>query len=90
MIEEDIADHARVVAVIRNQHATKRSDLEVRVGEGINASVLHDSLANAGREPVAQPPFDEIARQIADERLGVIAREKQMRKIVHARLRYAA
>ena len=67
MIEKNIGDHARVMAMIRNQHATKRGHVRMRVGECVDAPVLHDSLANAGSELIVQRSFDEIAGEIADQ-----------------------
>lgn len=83
MIEEDVADHARVVAVIGNEHATERGDVWMGVREGVDSTVLRDSFANAGREPIVQRPFDEIAGEIADERFRRVAGKEQVCEVVH-------
>ena len=53
--------------MIGNQHAAKCRNVRMRVGECVDAPVLHDSLANAGSELIAQRSFDEIAGEIADQ-----------------------
>ena len=79
------------MSMVWNEHAAKRRDLRMRVGERIDMAVLHDARSNAGRERVfAQGSFHEIAREIADERFRIVAGQKQMREVVHPRLRYAA
>ena len=79
MIEKNIGDHARVMAMIRNQHATKRGHVRMRVGECVESAMLADSFANAGRELVTQGAFDEIAGEVADQQFRRIAGEKEMR-----------
>jgi len=50
VIEEHIADHACVMAVIRNEHSTKCGRRRMRICERVDPPMLHDSFANAGRE----------------------------------------
>jgi hypothetical protein len=78
------------MSMIWNQHATERGHFRMRVGERIDVAVLHDAFTDARRELIAQRAFDEIAGQISDQRLRVVAGEKEMRQVVLARLRYAA
>src|SRR5439155_22005072 len=87
--EEDVADHAGIVAVIGNQHPPESADGRMRVGEDVDRAVLPDSLANAGRQLVAQRPFDEIAGEISDQRFRRRAGKEKMREVVHPRLRYS-
>jgi len=83
MIEEDVGDHARPVAVLRDQHAAERGDGRMGVGEGVDPAVLHDALPDLRRKPIMQRPFHEIAGEVADQRLGTLAGEKEMGQIVH-------
>ena len=53
MIEENIRDHARVVAVLRNQHAAECGHRGMRIGEGIDAAVMTDSVGDAWRQIIA-------------------------------------
>jgi hypothetical protein len=67
MIEEDIADHARVMSMIRNQHASEGGHGRMRIGKRVDAAMQHDSVANAWRELIAEPALYKIARQVTDQ-----------------------
>jgi len=83
MIEENVGDHARVVAVLGNQNPPESAGGRMRVGEHIDRAVLTDPLADAGRELIAKRAFHEIAGKISDQRFGRGAGEKEMGEVVH-------
>ena len=83
MIEENVRDYARVVAVLRNQHAAECGHRGMRIGEGIDTAVMADSLGDSRRHIIADASFHEIAGKIADQRLGVLFRQQQVRQVVH-------
>lgn len=83
VIEENVGDDARVVAVLRDQHAAECGDRGMGIGERVNAPVMADPRGDPGRNIVADPPFDEVAGQVADQRLGRVSGQEQMRQIVH-------
>lgn len=82
VVEEDVADDACVMAVLRNQHAAERGDGRVAVGEGVDGAMLTDPLRDRRREAIVQRAFDEVAREVADQRLGRPAGEEQMRQVI--------
>lgn len=73
VIEEHVGDHAGVVAMLRDEHAPERHRGAVRISEHIDRAMLHDAVADAAREAIAQRPFHEIAGEVADEGLGIVA-----------------
>jgi len=84
VIEEDVGDHAGVVAVLGDENAAECGDRGVGVGEGIDATMIADSFGDARQQRVADPPFDEIASEVSDQRLGAVRGEEEMREIVQA------
>lgn len=84
VIEEDICDHAGIVPVLRNENAAKRSNGRMGIGERVDAAVIADAFRDSGRKVFADPPLDEIARQVSDHRFGVALCKEQVREIVHA------
>src|SRR5258708_34641259 len=70
MIEEDVGDDAGVVAMFRDEHAPESSNRRMRISECVDTPVLADSLGDVRRNIVSDSPFDEVAGQIADQRLG--------------------
>ena len=87
VIEENVGDHARVVAVLGNQHAAEGGHAGMRIREGIDAAVLADAVPNPGSESIAQSAFHEIAGEVTDQRFGRITGQEEMSEIVHARQR---
>ena len=84
MIEEDIGDHARVMSMVRNQYPAEGCHGRMRIGKGVDPAVQHDSVANAWRELIAEPSLYKIARQVTDQCLRGVARQKEVSEIVHS------
>lgn len=55
----------------------------MRVGERVDAPMLHDAVVDAARETVAQRTLHEIAGEVADQRLGRVPGQKQMCEVIH-------
>ncbi len=59
--------------MLRNEHSPECCGGAMRIREHIDAAMLHDSVTDAAREAIAQQPLHEIAGEVADEGLGVVA-----------------
>jgi len=84
VIEEHVGDDSRVVAMFGDQHAAECGNRGVRIGEGVDAAVMANPRGDRRRNIAADPSFDEIAGEIADQRLRRVPGEEEMRQIVHA------
>src|SRR6266542_1022180 len=62
MVEEDVGDDARVVAVIGDEHAPEGGDAGVAVGEGVDSPMVPDSLGDG--IAAANRSLDEVAGEI--------------------------
>lgn len=86
VIDEHVADHARVVAVIGDQDASERGRAGMIVGEPVDPPVLEDPRGHGWMEPSVDTAFDEVAGEIADQRLGIVTREEEMGEMIHTLL----
>jgi hypothetical protein len=75
------------VAVLGDEHAAERGHGRMRVGESVDAAMVHDAVVNGRREAVVQRPFHEVAGEVPDQRFGGGAGEEQMCEVIHERRR---
>jgi hypothetical protein len=71
--------------VLGDEHAPERGRGAMRVGERVDGAMLHDPVTDAAREALAQRALHEIAGEVADQRLRVVASQEEMCQVVHVR-----
>src|SRR6266542_2496420 len=69
--------------LIADEHAPEGGDAGVAVGEGVDSPMVPDSLGDG--IAAANRSLDEVAGEIADERLGRVAGEEEVGEVVHSK-----
>src|SRR5687767_6370147 len=56
----------------------------MRVREFVDAAVLHDAGADSRRESIVQRPLHEVAGDVSDQRLSLLAAQEKVSEMVHS------
>ena len=81
VIEEDVGDDARVVAVVGDEDAAEGGHARMAVGERVDSPMLANPLGD--RIAASDRSFHEVAREAADHRFRAVAAEEEVREVVH-------
>jgi hypothetical protein len=84
VVEENIGDDPRVMPEAGGDDAPELPDRGMGVGERIDPAVHDDAGAHFRRESIAERTMNEVAGQIADQKLRPGAAEQEVCEMIHA------
>jgi hypothetical protein len=83
VIVAEIDDDAGKAPTVGTDQISAAEGDRMRIGKSIDFSVQRDAVHDGWIVLAAQPPFDKIAQQVADERVGGALGQTEMSQVVH-------